>query len=236
MIIDLVVGFVILVSAGISFFRGLIREVLTIAGVAAGLFMAVMFGGSLSPIFQSWLGVDPEAATSEKLFDIIPMPLVADICAYASIFVIIVIVVALISHFTSGAVKAMGLGPVDRTLGVIFGIIRAVLLLSLLYLPFHKLMSDEGKEEYFGDSKTYVYIAKTAEFIAQFLPESADVESKVKDEAEKSLKEQLYKNDFLKNDETKSSDKKPVKKQETGYDAQERERLETLFERPSTIE
>ena len=240
MIIDLIVGFVLLVSAGISFFRGFIREVLTIAGVAAGGFMAIVFGGALSPVFKNWLGVDPEATETEKLFDIIPMPIVADICAYASIFIIVVIVVALISHFTSGAIKAMGLGPIDRTLGVIFGIVRALLLLSLLYLPFHKLMSDEAKEEYFGKSKTHIYIANTAGYIAQFLPESKDKQSDVSKEgtSEKSsnnIKNKLYKNDFLKNEDgagQQGASQDNLKK-EMGYEQKERERLESLFERPT---
>jgi len=238
MIIDLVVGFVVLVSAGISFFRGVIREVLTIAGVVAGLFAAVLFGKSLSPIFKNWLGVDPEAETPEKLFDIVPMPIVADICAYAAIFILVVIIVSLISHFASGAVKAMGLGPIDRTLGVVFGIVRAMLLLSLLYLPFHKLMSDESKEEYFGNSKTHLYIAKTSNYILRFFPENDEAsndDNTDKKNEDGSLKDKLYQSELLKSDDGKSESKK-VNDKETGYDADEREKLETLFERPSVVE
>ncbi len=241
MIIDLVVGFVVLVSAGIAFFRGFIREALTIAGVVAGGFAAILFGKSLSPIFKNWFGVDPEAENPEKLFDIVPMPIVADISAYVSIFIIVVIVISLISYFASGAIKAMGLGPIDRTLGVIFGIVRALLLLSLLYLPFHKLMSDDAKEEYFGESKTHVYISKTSDYIAQFFPENENAEKEAEEpKTESSLKNQLYKNDFLKNkDNLENSSKNstsPTAKNEAGYNQKEREKLETLFERPSVTE
>ena len=95
MIIDLVVGAVILVSAVISFFRGFIRETLTIAGVAGGGFAAILFGPSLAPTFRNWLGiVDGEPV--EKLFDLVPMTIIANVCAYAAIFIGVVITISVI--------------------------------------------------------------------------------------------------------------------------------------------
>lgn len=234
MIIDIVVGAVVLISAMISFLRGFIREALTIAGVVAGGFAAVFFGSSLSPVFGKWLGVDKDAEEIEKLFDIVPMNIVADVCAYAAIFIFVVIIVSVISHFTASTAKAMGLGPIDRTLGVIFGIVRAVLLLSLLYLPFHKLMSEESKTEYFGDSKTHYYIAKTSNYIAQFLPSSDKVKEQSNDVVKDGIKEKLLENDFLKDENDPSLKRKiePEKKTETGYKEKERDELEDLFKKP----
>lgn len=233
MIIDIVVGAVVLISAIISFLRGFIREVLTIAGVAAGGFAAVLFGPSLSPIFGKWLGVGKDSENIKKLFDVIPMNIVADICAYAAIFIFVVIIVSVISHFTASTAKAMGLGPIDRTLGVIFGIIRALLLLSLLYLPFHKLMSEDSKTEYFGKSKTHYYIEKTADYISKFLPSSDEVKDKINDTANSGIKGKLLENKFLKSKDVKPTNKEPVKKIETGYEEKERNDLEDLFEKPS---
>ena len=89
MIIDLVVGAIALISAIISFLRGFIREVLTIAGVVAGFFAAVFFGPKLSPVFDKWLGVTDDLEGAKKLFDIIPMSIVADVCAYAVVFIFV---------------------------------------------------------------------------------------------------------------------------------------------------
>ena len=61
MIIDIIVGAVVIVSAIISFLRGFIREVLTIAGVVGGLAAAYFMGPMLTPTFKDWFGVDPEA-------------------------------------------------------------------------------------------------------------------------------------------------------------------------------
>ena len=236
MIIDLVVAAVVIISAIISFLRGFIRETLTIAGVVAGFFAAVFFGPKLSPVFAGWLDVGDNPEEIEKLFGIIPMNIVADICAYATVFIIVVIIVSVISHFTSGAAKAMGLGPVDRSLGVIFGIFRALILLSLLYLPFHLLMSEESKTTHFSESKTHYYIEKTASYIATFLPSSDTVKDQVDETTDKAidatLKGKLLENNFLK-DKNEKPVEVPAKKTETGYEEDERGELEDFFERPS---
>lgn len=231
MIIDIVVGAVVLISAIISFLRGLIRETLTIAGVVAGFFAAIYFGPKLAPVFNGWLSVSDNPKEVTKLFDIVPMNIVADICAYASVFVIVVIIISLISHFTAGAAKAMGLGPIDRTLGVIFGIVRAVVLLGLFYLPFHLLMDEGSKTKYFVDSKTHNVIEGTSEFLTRFLPSSDDVKQTVEDATEGEIKKKLFENDILYNKNAKPVDVKP-KASETGYDEEERNELDDLMRQP----
>ncbi len=231
MIIDIVVGAVVLISAIISFLRGFIRETLTIAGVIGGLFAAIFFGPKLSPTFKGWLDVTEDSV--EKLFDIVPMGIVADFCAYAAVFIIVVIMISVISHFTAGAIKAMGLGPIDRTLGVIFGIVRAVILLALLYLPFHLLMDEDSKAKYFSGSKTHIFIEKTSDFMVRFLPASDDVKDKVEDVTEGQIKKKLFESDLLFNKDAPKIEK-PVENEETGYKKDERQELEDLIEKPKT--
>lgn len=233
MIIDIVVGVVTLLSALISFMRGFIREVLTIAGVVGGLVAAYFMGPSLAPLFKDWLGAGPDDEP-QKLFDIVPLSLVGDVAAYGAVFIIVVIIISVISHFTAGAAKAMGLGPIDRTLGVIFGIARAVVLLGLLYLPFHLLMDDETKEEVFAGSRTHYIIEKTAEFMVQFLPDSQQVEETAQDK----IKEKLQEQDILKGDDKKDEEKPavaPDDKATEGYKEDQREKLDELFKNEPSV-
>ena len=228
MIIDIVVGAIVLISAIISFLRGAIREILTIAGVVGGFFAAVFFGPKLSPVFRDWLGV-VEGEEVGKLFEVVPMNIVADVCAYATIFIVVVIIISVISHFTAGAAKAMGLGPIDRTIGVIFGIVRAVILLALLYLPFHLLMDENSKAKYFADSKTHIFIESTADYMVRFLPSSGEVQSKVNDVKDGQIKKKLFENDILYNKDAGPVEK-PKSEEETGYGKTERQGLEDLIE------
>jgi len=232
MIIDIVVGAVVLISALIAFLRGFIREVLTILGVVGGILAAVFFGPDLAPVMRGWLGVSDGDETG-KLFDLVPMVIVADVLAYGLVFIIVVIILSVISHFTAGAAKAMGLGPVDRTLGVVFGIVRAVVLLGLLYLPFHLLMDEKTKEDLFSGSKTHIFIEKTADVIAGFLPETEEIEEKAED-VERDVKKKLMEEDLLQNKDKKDApDQQELKKSEeqknTGYEQGEREKMNELF-------
>jgi uncharacterized membrane protein required for colicin V production len=137
LLVDIAVIVLLLISAGVSFFRGLIREVLTIVGAVGGGFAALAFGPKLVPLMSKWFGV-VEGKPPAKLFDLIPMDVVAQIAAYAGIFVIVFIILQLASHLISSAAQAVGLGSVDRTLGIFFGLARGLLLYLILQIPHHK--------------------------------------------------------------------------------------------------
>lgn len=236
MIIDIVVGLVVLSSALISFMRGFIREVLTIAGVVGGIMAAVFLGPVLAPIVRDWFGVSD--GSSEKLFDLVPMEIVADITAYGVIFLIVVIVLSVASHFLSGAASAMGLGPVDRTLGVFFGVARGLVLLGLLYLPFHLMMNDKKKEEYLSDSHTFYIVEKVSTVMAQYLPDSKDVKKEIDTKTDDLIKNKLQEQNLLGGNKKDDSEKAapaadtPPAPQGQGYDDEERKKLDKLFNEP----
>lgn len=169
-LVDIGVIVILLISAGVSFFRGLIKEVLTILGVLGGGFAALNFGASFTPITSKWFGIE-EGKEAGKLFDLIPMEMAAHITAYAGIFIIVFIILQLASHLISSAAQALGLGPVDRTLGIFFGLIRGLLLLGVLYLPFHLILSEDNKKEWFEKSQTMVFVKGTTEWLLSFVPQ-----------------------------------------------------------------
>lgn len=234
MIIDIVVAAIVLISALISFLRGFIRESLTIMGVVGGILAAVFFGGVLTPVIRDLLGANVE--DPPKLFDVIPMTIIADGLSYGSIFIVVVISLSVVSHVTADAAQDMGLGPVDRTLGVVFGIVRAVVLLGLLYLPFHLLMEKDTKDSIFEGSKTYIFIEQAADLMAGFLPESENTEKTVKKVEKKSgdtIREKLLDQDLLrtgnKEDEKAKEESGKNDKSSTGYDQKERNQMDDLF-------
>lgn len=234
MVIDIVVGLIVIASALISFMRGLIREVLTIAGVVGGILAAVFIGPLFAPTVRDWFGAG-EGETPEKLFDIIPMEIVADVTTYGIIFIAVVIVLSVASHFISGAAKAVGLGPIDRTLGVIFGIARALVLLSLAYLPFHLYMDQEKKDEFFEGSKTHYFVEKTSAAMAAYLPESDEVGKDIKDSTNDLIKKKLEDQDLLGGGEKEEAIETPAAEEGTGYEDTEREKLDQLFDDPAPV-
>ena len=236
MIIDIVVALVVLSSALISFMRGFIREVLTIAGVVGGILAAVFLGPSLAPTVRVWFGVGEDGEDAKKLFDIIPMEVVADVTTYGAIFIAVVIVLSVLSHFISGAAKAVGLGPVDRSLGVIFGVARALVLLGLFYLPFHMMMPEKRKDEFFKDSQTHYFIEKIAAAMEAYLPESDEVKEETDDLIKKKLEEQDLLGGKKKDPEAELTVTPLSDDAGDGCNNEEREKLDKLFNEPATNE
>lgn len=182
MIIDIIVLAVLLISAVIAFLRGFIREVLTIAGVVGGLAAAYIGGPLLKPHMRDWMGVE-EGIEPERLFGILPYDVVADALSYGGIFIVVVIILSIISHFLAETAKSMGLGAIDRTFGFIFGILRGIILLGLLYLPVHLFIDQDSKDKWFESSKTHFYLEKTSDALSDLIP------SETSDALEENLKE-----------------------------------------------
>lgn len=231
MIIDILVLLVLALSALIAFLRGFIREVLTIIGVLGGMVAAYYGGPHFLPLMEGWLGIDPNAEDPQKLFDIIPYTYVASFLAYGSIFVVVVVVLSIISHMIAEAVKSVGLGAIDRTLGVVFGLVRGILLLGILYLPVYLTIEEETRDGWFDGSRSHIYIEMTAEVISGFLPEEAkqSIESQTREGSEAiegQTRESLERMDLLKRDDGSQS----APAQDKGYNERQRQEMDKLFE------
>ncbi len=232
MIVDIFVLIVVLGSIIISFFRGFIREVLTIISIVGGMMASYMLGPLLIPSMEGWLGI-VEGEEAQNLFGVVPYPLLANILSYVSVLVIFVLILSVISHYISKFVSEIGLGALDRTLGIVFGFVRAVLLLGLMYLPFFYLAGEEQKEEWFQDSKTQIYLETTSSWIDGYMPkdiednmeEGSDIIKDVSKTRQKLEEMNLLKSklDGLENGNNSSNGK-------DGYATDFREKMDKLIE------
>lgn len=231
MVVDILALAVLLISAAIAFIRGFIREVLTIFGTVGAAAAAYFGGPKFVPLAQGWLGVVPDEEP-KRLFDVVPYDLLGTICAYGGIFIFVIIALSIISHFMAETAKAMGMGPVDRTLGVIFGGVRGLLLLGLMYLPVHLMVAPETKESWFEGSKTHFYIEKTATVMANFLPESTlkDMEEKVEDQTASTREKLEGLNLLQKQGARPAADEQNQNKAAPGYSEEFRDDMDRLFE------
>jgi len=228
MIFDLVVVAIILISCIIAFLRGFIREVLTILGVVGGAFAGIYVGPLLAPTVRGWLGAGEGAEEPGKLLGVVPMSLVGDIAAYGGVFIIVVIILSVASHFLASWAKAVGLGAIDRSFGVVFGIVRALVVLALFYLPFYLLADEEFRDKWFAGSKTRIYVETTSGWAAQMLPKSEEVGKHINAETVKAARTKLQELDVLRKDAQEAQPKTPDKDAE-GYDDGERKIMNELI-------
>lgn len=232
MITDVIVLAVLLISALIAFIRGFIRETLTILGVGGGLAAAYFGGPVAAPLIKGWLGVK-EGTPPERLFGFIPYDILGDVLSYGVIFISIVIILSIVSHILAESVRAVGLGAVDRGLGVLFGLARGLLVLAVLYLPVHLSLDDETKASWFTGSKTQPMLETMADALAEYMPDSTvkKIQDTVKSGAETAEDAATAKDavDAIKGDAPPpAQDQKPAGNG-TGYSDEFRQKMDDMF-------
>jgi len=104
---------VLALSFLLGLWRGIVQEVLSLAGWVAAFYVSQMY----APAAAAWL---PMEGSSQML-------------RYAAGFVVVFVAVlaatVLVSLVVKKLVSAVGLGPLDRLLGSLFGLMRGVVIL-----------------------------------------------------------------------------------------------------------
>jgi len=108
---------VLLASMLLGFWRGLVYEVLSLVGWVAAFVVAQW----LAPDLVVWLPMIQGAPESVQYA-----------VAFVVVFVVTVFVAGFVSWLIKKLVETVGLRPVDRTLGGVFGLARGVVLLLAL--------------------------------------------------------------------------------------------------------
>lgn len=114
---DYAVFAVLGISFVVGIFRGLIKELINLAGWACAFVLSTVFGGTLAKLMPQSLG-----------------PMLASLLAYLAIFISTLLVASLIAMLLSTAAKSAGLGATNRSLGAVFGFLRGLLILLGLVL------------------------------------------------------------------------------------------------------
>ncbi|WP_310644202.1 CvpA family protein [Limnohabitans sp.] len=111
------VDWILLAVLGLSFllgiWRGLVHEVLSLAGWIVAFFVSQMY----APRAAAWL---PMEGSSQML---------RYAAGFVTVFVAVLIATVFLSWLIRKMVSAVGLGPLDRLLGAVFGLLRGLVIL-----------------------------------------------------------------------------------------------------------
>jgi len=118
---DIAVIVVVLLSALLGLWRGVIREVFALAAWIAAIVCMFLFGSRVAQMLPL-LQLSAETAWLRSL------------AGYALVFIGVFVLLSVIGFVFSKLVKAVGLSFVDRALGMVFGVLRGVLIVVLLVL------------------------------------------------------------------------------------------------------
>jgi membrane protein required for colicin V production len=111
------VDWILLAVLGLSLllgmWRGIVQEVLSLVGWLAAFYVSQMY----APMAAAWL---PMEGSSQML---------RYAAGFVVVFVAVLVGTALVSWVIKKLISAVGLGPLDRLLGSLFGLMRGVVIL-----------------------------------------------------------------------------------------------------------
>jgi len=116
--LDWIIVAVVLVSGGISVIRGFVKEAISLATWVLAFWVALVFAAKLALLLPASL----ESPTLRWL------------TAAVSLFMTTLLVGGLANFLLSTLVERTGLSGTDRALGVVFGILRGIVIVALLVL------------------------------------------------------------------------------------------------------
>lgn len=122
--VDWVIVVVLVVSTGLSLWRGFAREAMSLAGWVAAFVIANLFGSQMASLLAG-------------MIDNITGRYVA---AYAILFVGTLIVAGILGRLATQLIKVTGLTVLDRLLGTVFGFARGVILILVVVFVLRQLV------------------------------------------------------------------------------------------------
>ena len=156
--VDLAILGIMLLSAIFSWVRGFTGEVLAVASWAAASIAAYY----LHPMALTYLA------------PMIPNPKLALAAAIASIFLLTLILVSLITTKMSDLILDSAIGTLDRTLGLLFGAARGLLIAIVAFMFFDTLVGEKSQPDWLRDARLRPVLKASSEAIFAAMPDNPE--------------------------------------------------------------
>jgi membrane protein required for colicin V production len=162
--VDYLLAAVFLLSALMGFFRGLVKEALSLVGWIVAVWCAWRFG----------------APVAERIPSLADDSVIEIWVARFIVLIVVLFLSGLLSRFIAHLVHQSGLSGTDRLIGIIFGLARGAVLVGLVVLILDATGFDANP--WWQDSKLIPYAAPLAEQFGELAGDSVGlIQDKVDD-------------------------------------------------------
>ena len=152
---DVIVVVVVVVSGIFAFARGFVQELLSL-GAWIGAGVATYYGIDLAIPFARQLTAN--------------QPL-ADIGAGTAIFLAVLVALSIVTRIIVRQVRRSSLGALDRSLGLLFGLVRGAVLVSIAWLIAAWAYQDQEIPPWIAEAKALPLVQAGARELYEALPE-----------------------------------------------------------------
>lgn len=156
-IIDILIAVALIISIGIGIWRGLIKEAISIAALLFAIWAALYFGPSVGDVSRSWISSDELQMWFGRIL----------------VFAVILSIGGLLSWGISKIVRLSVLSGMDRLLGGLFGVLRGIILVSLLIIGGQFAGFDN--DDWWEDSKLIPHLQVVSDWIKVMAPVGLEI-------------------------------------------------------------
>ncbi|MDT8282140.1 MAG: CvpA family protein [Gammaproteobacteria bacterium] len=156
-VVDVVVIFVIFLSALFSLLRGFVKEAISLATWIIAIWLAATFAPRLAAVLPS--GIESEAVRQAAGFGVL--------------FVLTLIVGTIINALINQVVKKTGLSGADRIFGLAFGVLRGALIIVVFVVIGG--MTPLPDSEWWQSSTLLQWFESVAMVIQDYIPEDLNL-------------------------------------------------------------
>jgi membrane protein required for colicin V production len=147
--VDVLVVVVVLVSGGFAMWRGLVSETFTIIDWVVAAFVALRLTPSFQPLLR----------------DVISPSWLEYVVVFIGSFLLMFIPLSILNHRLSEMVKKSEIGPVDRVLGLIFGVGRGLVIVGVAYIAFAAMVPLRDHPDTLTRARLFPLIRETSEVL-----------------------------------------------------------------------
>ncbi len=155
---DIVILLVLAVSVLVGFFRGFVKEALSIITWIAAIWLSLRFYKQAGEFFADYVG--------NELF--------RNVAGFAAVFLITLFTLSMLTYLIGKISNSTGIKGTDKVLGFIFGIIRGALLVVALMLI--GLTFNLDSRQVWHDSKLIPVFMPIVDAVNNVLPEGIRVD------------------------------------------------------------
>ena len=157
-LLDLILLVVMLISGLLAMIRGFMREVLSIAAWLIAALVTLWAYPRLLPMAQAYF--------SSKMVSIG--------LTVGVVFLLTLLVVSIVTVKISDMVLDSRVGALDRTLGLLFGLGRGLIIVVVAFVFFTWLVPDRSQPTWVREAKSRVVLQSTGDWLKSLLPDNPE--------------------------------------------------------------
>ena len=153
---DVGVLVILIISAVLAFARGLIKETLSVVGWIGAIFAVLYVFPLLQPLTR----------------DLIPLDILADAVTGIAIFLVALVSISIVSYTIAKRVRENSLNAIDRSLGLLFGVVRGAVVVCIAYLVLFQLVPMSDHPAWIRDARSLPTVELGANLLIKLVPET----------------------------------------------------------------